>query len=358
MTQTTQQQNKKPDGKRLIYFDYFRAIAILLIILGHCYNNWQRDAAWEKTVVNLISGDTALFVFISGFFFHHIYFPKYNYATFIRNKTKFVFLPYLSLSLLYIAYYYWLHGEIVMANVLNEFFGPNLNQLELVLLNLVTGRTLWAYWYVPFVMLVFMLSPVFIRFIHWPNKVKLSITACLFLVSMYVHRPSWEINPLHSLIYYLPYYLLGIIYSMEHQTINRFIQGRALILLAITIITATAMHWSGQTDNAGKASMLAWRGIDYMVLQKLSLIPFMLAFTLCLQKFNIPFLKVMAAMSFALYFLHQWVLSFLRSSGLMDVEHGFIGVLMLCAITTLLSYLLARLLRLLIGKRSRYVIGW
>ncbi len=358
MTPPARQQSKTADSKRLVYFDYFRAIAILLIILGHCYNAWQRDHAWEKTVVNLISGDTALFVFISGFFFHHIYFPRYDYWRFVRNKAKFVFLPYLSLSLLYMAYYYWLHGEIAMAKVLNEFFGPALGQVELILLNLLTGRTLWAYWYIPFAMMIFLLSPVFIRFIHLSLRAKIWVTASLLLLSMYVHRPVWEINPLHSLMYYLPYYLLGIIYSMEHKTINAWIQNKAFILMLISIATATAMHWLGQTDNTAKATILAWQGIDYMVLQKLSLIPFMLAFTMYLQRFDIPLLKTMASMSFALYFLHQWVLSFLRSSGLMEFNHGFAGVLLLCAVTTILSYLLARFIRLLTGKQSRYMIGW
>jgi len=175
---------------------------------------------------------------------------------------------------------------------------------------------------------------------------------------MYVHRPVWEINPLHSLLYYLPYYLLGIIYSMEHKSINRWIQNKVLILMMTTIALATVMQWLGQTDNTAKASILAWQGIDYMVLQKLSLIPFMLAFTMYLQKFDLPFLKTMANMSFALYFLHQWVLSFLRSSGLMEVNHGFAGVLILCAVATLLSYLLARIIKKLIGNQSRYMIGW
>lgn len=61
-------QNNSKIDRRLVYFDYFRALAILLIILGHCYNSWPRSHIWEATLVNLISGGTALFVFISGFF--------------------------------------------------------------------------------------------------------------------------------------------------------------------------------------------------------------------------------------------------------------------------------------------------
>jgi surface polysaccharide O-acyltransferase-like enzyme len=358
MAQTIKKAIDSKGANRLIYFDYFRAIAILLIIIGHCYNAWDRDQIWERTLVNLISGDTALFVFISGFFFHHVYFPKYNYWRFVKNKAKVVFMPYLILSCLFLAWYYFNHGEIAMASVLHEYISPELNNIGLIIANLLTGRTLWAYWYIPFVMLVFLLSPVFIRFIHLKLATKIFITTVLFIVSMWVHRPSWELNPFHSLIYYSPYYLLGIIYSMERNKINTWIEGKALILLIVTVSTATAMYLLGQTDNLGKASILAWNGIDFMVIQKLSLIPFMLAFTMFLQKYDLPLLNTLASMSFALYFLHQWVLSFFRSAGLMDIEHGFAGVVLLFTATVIFSYLLARTIKLMIGSKSRYMIGW
>jgi len=53
---------------RLNSFDYFRAIAILIIVTGHSYQPWVIDTFPEKIVGNLITGGTSLFVFISGFF--------------------------------------------------------------------------------------------------------------------------------------------------------------------------------------------------------------------------------------------------------------------------------------------------
>lgn len=350
--------SKAISNKRLIYFDYFRAFAILFIILGHCYNAWQVDQLWESTVVNIISGNTALFVFISGFFFHHVYFPKYNYWSFIKNKTNVVFIPYLILSLLFMAWYYFIHGEIVMSKVLHEYVSPELNSTGLIIANLLTGRTLWAYWYIPFAMLLFLLSPVFIRFTALKRPAKILITTSLFILSMTVQRPSWEINPFHSLIYYTPYYLLGIIYSIERIRINQWIEGKVILLLFITALVAIGMHLLGQTNNIGKASILMWNGMDYMIIQKLSLIVFMLAFTFALQQYDIPFLKVTADMSFALYFLHQWALSFMRSLGLLDFEHDFAGVLLIFSLALAFSYLLAYLIKIILKKKSRYVIGW
>ena len=357
MTQKPTPSTSRQD-KRLIYFDYFRAFAILFIVLGHCYNAWQRDTAWESTFVNLVSGNTALFVFISGFFFHHVYFPKYHYWRFIKNKTVNVFIPYLLLSLLFMAIYYLRTGDVFMATVLQEFFGPQLNQDGQVLMNLLTGRTLWAYWYVPFVMLVFLLSPVFIRFIGLSTKVQLALTMVLFLVAMFVHRPAMEINPFHSLVYYVPYYLLGILYSLHRSTVNQTLAGRVFGLFCLTVIVAFAMYCLGQTDNMGKRGILQWNGVDLMVLQKLTLIPFMLSFMMWLQRYELPALKVIANMSFAFYFLHQWVLYWMRDTGLLDFEHGIGGVFKIFLFVLISCYFLSFVVKQLLNKKSRYLIGW
>lgn len=351
-------ENNTKDGRMLIYFDYFRAIAIVLIIISHSYNTWQVDQLWEATLVNIISGNTALFVFISGFFFSYIYFPKFRYGSFLTKKTLFVFLPYLILSILFMFYHYLTHGEIAMTSYLNEYFGTTLSSAWLILINLLTGRTQWAYWYIPFAMLLFLTSPIFIRFIHLALMSKLLITATLFFVSMYVQRPLMEINPFHSFIYFVPYYLLGIIYSMENAKINAWLKGKTFNLFLLTVTIAMLMYFLGQTNNAGKASILVWHGIDYMIFQKLSLILFILAFTLDWQQYNMPFLKAIANMSFALYFLHQWVLSFMRDFGMGDIEHGFIGVILISIIAMTASYLLACIIKQTLKGKSRYIIGW
>lgn len=87
-------------------FNYFRGIAILLIVAGHSYEIAGIDilnlSFFEKLAVNLISGGTTLFVFISGFLFHHIFLTKFEYSKFIKSKFQNVFVPYFFLTLPYI----------------------------------------------------------------------------------------------------------------------------------------------------------------------------------------------------------------------------------------------------------------
>jgi len=53
---------------------------------------------------------TALFVFISGFLFHHIFYSRFNYRAFISRKIKDVLVPYLVLSTPYVIYIVFFKG--------------------------------------------------------------------------------------------------------------------------------------------------------------------------------------------------------------------------------------------------------
>jgi peptidoglycan/LPS O-acetylase OafA/YrhL len=70
-------------------FNYFRAIAILLIVAGHSYEiagiNIYNLNFFEKLAVNLISGGTTLFVFISGFLFPFLKFYLLSIYRLIKN---------------------------------------------------------------------------------------------------------------------------------------------------------------------------------------------------------------------------------------------------------------------------------
>jgi len=85
---------------RLNYFDYFRAIAILFIVAGHSLTGWNIDTLPEKVFANIITGGTSLFVFISGFFFHHIFYKNFEYIIFMKKKIENVLVPYIVLSTL------------------------------------------------------------------------------------------------------------------------------------------------------------------------------------------------------------------------------------------------------------------
>ncbi len=212
---------------RFYYFDNFRAIAILIIVVGHCYNSWSRNSFFEIALANSISGGTALFVFISGFFFRQIFYKNFNQASFLRKKFINVGLPHLFLSVLFIFIIFLENGEVYFPFELSQH--SDLQIVYAIIANILTGAHLVAYWYIPFVMLIFLISPLLIGFIKLSSAVKISITLTMFVVASFVQRPILGVNPLHSVVYFLPFYLLGIVYSENLSVLNRWMKQYFLI---------------------------------------------------------------------------------------------------------------------------------
>lgn len=87
--------------KRLLAFDYLKAIAIILVVIGH----WQPDNApewWALNIRFIYSFHMPVFLAASGFLFAYTYRPQ-KYTTFISKKFKRLMVPYLSVSLVVFA---------------------------------------------------------------------------------------------------------------------------------------------------------------------------------------------------------------------------------------------------------------
>ena len=93
--------------EHVAYIEYFRAVAILLIVCGHTYAvSWthfadedpQTRVTWLNVIPALITGGTAYFVFISGFLYRQVFYGRTPYGEFMRKKALYVGLPYLVLA--------------------------------------------------------------------------------------------------------------------------------------------------------------------------------------------------------------------------------------------------------------------
>ena len=191
---------------RLNYFDYFRAITILLIIAGHSYGTWYINTVPEMFVANLITGGTALFVFISGFFFHYTFYPKFQFKKFLIKKCKNVLLPYIILSSFGFLFFVVIleEGTPQIVGDLNSF----INGVTLYLKYFWSGRILTAYWYISFIMIIFICSPLFIQYVKLSLRIQLYIFFLSLSFSVIIHRPYYNLNPIHSCIYFAPIYML------------------------------------------------------------------------------------------------------------------------------------------------------
>ncbi|MCT4372267.1 acyltransferase [Yangia mangrovi] len=274
---------------RLQYFDYFRGVTILFVVAGHCYNNWRPAGFLEVSVANFITGATAIFVFISGFFFHFAFYKRFNYRNFMYAKFRNVALPYLVLTTVSAAGFIFAYGEIPFPIVFSE--DQFLNNAISYVANVFTGRSWTAYWYVPFIMLVFAMSPLFIWFISLRLSIKLALTAFCLLMALFVHRPTLNLNPAHSVLYLMGFYMIGILFSEYRISLEEFLKSTTIFWCVIAVVCAALTAYLGQIGNSHKMTPWAWQGIDLMVPLKLVSIPAMLGLFLNIERFSIPVLR-------------------------------------------------------------------
>lgn len=349
---------------RVNAFDYFRAVAIIFIVAGHSFGYWNTSSMDAKLLNNLVVGGTALFVFISGFFFHFVFYKKFQYRKFMTKKIQNVFVPYLVLSLLLLI------ASLVVTGGFpnyNDFFSSPavgvLDYIQAFIFYLLGKGTVTAYWYIPFVMIIFIASPIFILFIKSKLQVQVLLVTLALLMSMIIHRPEDNINPFHSFLYYLSIYLIGILVSIYHRKVIDFLKGKSIVLLLVVILIALFQTlFYENVGNFHKSQIFSYTVIDIIVLQKIAMCFFFLALLSKLEEKEIPSLKKIADMSFAIFFLHGIILAVLQrisfTEKLMPVLNGASFFLVQTTVVFLISIFVAYSIKYILKNRSRFLIGW
>ena len=94
----------------------------------------------------------------------------------------------------------------------------------------ITGSFIIAYWYIPFIILPFLASPLHILFCRLDLKDKLLLVFILSLITLKLHRPIDNFNILHSFLYFTPIYLFGIAVSTHYSSLHIFFRKRIVLL--------------------------------------------------------------------------------------------------------------------------------
>ena len=350
-----------PKKKFLNSIDYFRGIAIVIIVAAHSYGiaNWnvyKNPSLFEQFFYGLNLNGSVFFMFISGFLYNHIFFPRFNYKKFMLKKTKYVLVPYLVCSIIPIA-----HAVFVDPNP--KFLLDSLQDRPLlsILWYLSTGRAVYAYWYIPTIFLMFAISPLINALIR--SKSVIYVALALIPISMIVHRPLHNMNPLHSLIYFLPVYLLGICSSINQKKVYAFLKSNRVKLLIILLAIILGLIQVLVFKVHGNFSKDFWSVTvpDVNFLQKIVLCFLMMSFLDNYEDSNITVLRKTAETSFAIYFIHPFLLNpitrLVRSFNL-GIQ-GNVFTLMLATFLVIgVAMTIARLLKLILKRNSRYIIGW
>jgi probable poly-beta-1,6-N-acetyl-D-glucosamine export protein len=334
-----------------------------MIVAGHSYGAWTIDTVWEKTLANLITGGTALFVFISGFFFHHVFYRNFQYGAFLEKKYKFVFQPYLILSLLGLCFFVVTAEPLPYNNELAIGDPQGWGQwLRAIAIYLWTGKLATPYWYIPFILIMFLLSPFFVLYIRLAASVRIAACLLLLCVAVLIHRPQENLYPLRSVLYFIPVYLLGILSSIHHEQVARALRGKTGLLgvAVLSLALFQAFFYEGY-GNFHKEKMFVYGGVDILLIQKVVMCFFLLSWLQHYEHRHLPVLKMLASTSFAVFFIHPWVLFALSASGLralLDLLPGLIGFGVTFCLVLWVSVLTAYLIKASLKDRSRYLTGW
>lgn len=354
----------------------FRGITIILIVMGHSYTYGLSSTGDIGNVLkNIITGGTSLFVFISGYMFYHVFYPRYGYSKFIKGKFKNVGVPYLLLgSIAVFAYYllnwgyfnpveYMVDSESAYRN--GVLFQPSDSNATTAMKYIVTGHFLTAYWYIPFVLLCFLTAPLHILFIRSSTKSQLIVIFSLSILSLFIHRAVEGNNPLQSLVYFTPIYLIGISVCMNKDKISQYLDHKTLLLLlSIVVIISFYQNHIGVNGNSHKP-FFEYAGVDVVFIQKVALI-FLLYGAFEKLIFKSKYLDTISDTSFAIFFIHPWLLLLLEIAdaryfgGTLKSDFNIPLYIGTCSGIVVISVLCAKIMKMVFrgSKNTRYLIGY
>lgn len=341
-------------------FDYFRGVAIIFIVAGHSVDTTGvlSDSLIDKSLINLVRGGTALFVFISGFLFYHVFYNNFNYGKFVQKKIRNVLVPYLLIGFVPIVIRMYLnhagfHGYFLPTG--DSFLGK---YVVPVLKYYGTGRFSLAYWYIPFIMVTFLMSPLHAKFVRFSYQIQLLVIVILSLVAIFIHRPINDINVLQSVIYYSPFYLIGITTSIYKDKVYKFLKGKDGYLAVVVVVFAFFQASVGEIGVYHK-NPFRYEGVDLMFFQKIVLCYFLMVFLYRFENVKSSLLSLIAATSFAIFFIHPFMLVAAKYRHLTFLKQDswliflfFVGFV--CAFCVLIAVMVKKLM----PKYSRYLIGY
>lgn len=217
-----------------------------------------------------------------------------------------------------------------------------------------------AYWFIPFISLIYLLTPIFYRFGNAPLSVQLPITAFAFAVSLFAWRPICPQHIPHSFIFFIFPYLLGIMWSAHRNSLRHLLHGREWIpiLMALTCAALQAIYYPKQGNLTKDFFAAGWP--DLMLCQKTFLSIGLLAALDRFEEVHLWGLNKIAQASFALYFFHGFAMLGLLKMGGLGVQDTYplIKWLLYSTVVIMVSYVAAWVLKTLLRNRSRMFIGW
>ncbi len=324
--------------------DLFRGLAILAVVLSHL----PAPLPFHELVRN----GTVYFVFISGFFFAHLYSDDQTVPTFWRKKAKRIILPYLISTI----------PGILMAGLIGGF------DLYFMLMTIVTGTGHGnePHWFIPFIVLIFVLFPL-LRVLQNHGRILLWTTVVSLLVGMFTFHSDKNANPLLNLLHFWGVFPAGMLWHRHRAQLDAWgaTHGGKIVICSLLaflwLLALSILIPPLKMEDVLTGRIIA---LNYNFLGKLMIIPGVLV---VLKKMTdnggkcAP-LKLLSATSFGLFFWHGYVIGLIFHSRLLasptDTAQVMLFVLLKLIIVLGVVLLFLQVARKLIGAKSVMITGY
>ncbi|MBU0962265.1 MAG: acyltransferase [Proteobacteria bacterium] len=332
---------------------YFRAFAIINIVLVHVWTIPERYKESHHTTYTFITtarevlfhDSTIYFIFISGFLFYYLS-SKFELRRYYKNKVANVISPYIVMT------------SLILILKINEYIRPEyswLFSLKKILTVFIYGKAQVQYWYIPFIALVFIISPFLLKI---PKDIFSRIVFIASILPLFGTRTATELS-FWQYIYFFPVYLQGMYVAMDYSNIILKIDRNKIYLILIAIISSTFVtisYWNSYYISSPKLT----ESVFYI--QKLSITFLIILAFQKLENKNIPILNNFATYSFAIYFTHilvgynsvrTYYYHFFTESSFLILPAS----ILYAVIITFTTLFICMGVKKLLGKQSRYFIG-
>lgn len=340
-------------SKYLKHIQYFRAFAIINIVFVHSWefpSDYQHNGSFYllNTIRELVFHDSTIyFLFISGFLFHYLS-PKFELVKYYKNKLHYVIFPYIFMTLLVLID----HKASLITDNNCTFISFFYDFSE----SLITGNVQPQFWYIPFIAIVFIISPLLLKI---PKKIFSQVTLFGCLLPLLGTRTESSITFLQY-AYFLPVYLLGMYISMNYSKAILFIKENSWLFISLVGISSILLLlYPSESYDFG------WINIaeSLFYVQKTSLSLLFLVLLIKIENKEISLLDNIATYSFAIYFTHVLVGNRIIKTWfynqVLTMNPGVIIFLSIIFVLTLIliNLLICMLIKRVLGKWSRYFIG-
>ncbi len=341
----------------LPYVHRARAVAIVWIVAMHCVGalDWSSNQRLYRFLVELFQGSTVLFFMISGYLFQHLS-DRFDYAGYLGKKFRNVILPYLVVST----------PGILLLLTKPEFAidNPELAHaawwVKALFLYFYGGAQLnHVLWFVAIVAIYYLLAPVFVHVLRHPRW--FVVLLVLLPISLLAHRSSTQkYHHLQLALYFLSAYMSGMAAGLYAERTLAFVNRHigAFVAVFVALFAGHLMFTDYVGSYVDEIFSTSNGLIDWIFLQKFVLFFVLIGLLRRLDAKRMAAVDYLATISFAIYFLHIYVLHVYSHFVHWTQYPGSmasLGVLLVLSLGG--SVAIATASRQLFGRNSRMLIG-